>query len=335
MRCIYHLIVIFLLFIAPLLANNGKVINPITDICWECIFPIKVAGVNVTPESKDASHSNKKVCSCAGTPPKIGIPLSFWEPSYIVDVTRHPYRLIGMGGISVGKETLKNRGSVGTTNGSSTNTSFLYSHVYRYPILQILGIFTDFSCLSDEKEISIPFFSEFVPTWNDEKLSLILSPEAAFFSNEAAQLACISDCISTSISLPIDALFWCAGCEGSLYPFSGSVAHHVGAVQSSSLILQRAIALMHRSNLMKGFESDNFCNPTYMPLIKKSLYKTQLVFPIAQTSGECHPIGKSDVIWGSAKSFPVEGEDFAYLLWTKRQCCLDAVKPALKVGGGV
>jgi conjugal transfer pilus assembly protein TraU len=28
------------------------------------------------------------------------------------------------------------------------------------------------------------------------------------------------------------------------------------------------------------------------------------------------------VLWGSGKEFPYQGEDFGYLVWRKRSCCL-------------
>jgi conjugal transfer pilus assembly protein TraU len=77
---------------------------------------------------------------------------------------------------------------------------------------------------------------------------------------------------------------------------------------------------------------DEFCMAKPMPIIKKSLYKTQLAYPIPQTQGSCHALGQSDLMWGSGKTYPKGGEDFVYLIWTKRQCCLDAVKPAI-IGG--
>ena len=30
-------------------AQEGKFINPISDVCWECPFPITLSGVNITP----------------------------------------------------------------------------------------------------------------------------------------------------------------------------------------------------------------------------------------------------------------------------------------------
>ncbi|MCB1073690.1 MAG: TraU family protein, partial [Chlamydiia bacterium] len=63
-------------------------------------------------------------------------------------------------------------------------------------------------------------------------------------------------------------------------------------------------------------------------------YKTQLTYPIAQTKGPCNALGRSDVLWGGGKSFPYGGEDFVYLIWTKKHCCLDPYKIAKKVAAG-
>jgi conjugal transfer pilus assembly protein TraU len=36
----------------------------------------------------------------------------------------------------------------------------------------------------------------------------------------------------------------------------------------------------------------------------------------------CQNLGESSILWGSAKEFPIAGEDFAYLLFRKRNCCM-------------
>ncbi len=61
-------------------------INPLTDVCWECLFPITVSGVNVFPGEQDLSKHSTRVCTCPGVPPKAGIPLTYWEPLRMVDV---------------------------------------------------------------------------------------------------------------------------------------------------------------------------------------------------------------------------------------------------------
>lgn len=324
MKLFFSLSIILSLYGTRLSADN--IINPITDICWECLFPITLSGMNVTPSEKDFTNYHTRVCICPGMPPRIGVPLTFWEPTRLVDVTRHAYKLIGLGGLSIGSENIKNRGSVGISS-TGTQNSFYQVHWYVYPIFSLLEIFTDFLCV-EKGDLDLAYMSEFDPTWNDDSLLAILEPEAGLFANPLAQAACIADCIEASSSYANDHLFWCAGCEGSLYPLGGSVAHHVGGTQASALLVHRIIAKLHRLSLIKGFEKDNFCEAKPMPIIKKSLYKTQLVRPVPQTSGACQPLGKSDMIWGTGKSYPYGGEDFVYLIWTKKHCCLDALKAA-------
>ena len=195
--------------------------------------------------------------------------------------------------------------------------------MYTYPLLELIDLSIDLGNL-EKPEFTIPYMSELDPLWNDDQLALILNPEATLFATREAQLACVADCATASTMKPQDKLFWCAGCHGSLYPLSGSVAHHLGGIQASALLLNRIVAKMHRLGLQKGYEEEDFCAPKLMPIIKKSLYKSQIVYPVPQTSGPCQPLGRSSTFWGAGKSFPKGGEDFVYLLWSKRQCCLSA-----------
>lgn len=317
-----------------LTASEGRLMNPFTDVCWECVFPITVSGFNVTPGHKDPIKSHKRICTCSGVPPRVGIPLTFWEPLYLVDVTSHAYQLVGLGGVSVGKDTVKNRGTVAILGDGPAQTSVYHVHWYTFPIFSLLKLFTDFICV-EKGDLGLPYLSELDPLWYDDNLALISNPEAALFSSPLAQLSCIADCTLSSLNKPVDELFWCAGCEGSLYPLTGTVAHHVGSIQASYLLVQRLIAKLHRTFMLKGYDKGQFCEAQYMPILKKSLYKTHLVHPIPQTSGPCHALGKSDLLWGIGKSFPIKGEEFVYLIWSKKHCCLDSVQAAaaVQVGG--
>jgi conjugal transfer pilus assembly protein TraU len=318
-----------LILLCLFLQLYGDIINPITDVCWGCLFPMTFGGVNVTPSAQDFSSYSLPVCTCPGVPPKVGVPLTFWEPARMVDVTRRPYKLVGLGGIKLGSDSLKKRGSVSLIEETPSHTSFHHVHYYIYPILAILNYLTDLQCI-EAGELDVAYMSEFDPLWGDDSLQNIFNPEAALFSNPLSILTCIIDCTSSSLNKPLDKLFWCAGCQGSLYPFGGHVAHHSGPLQASSLLVHRTLAKLHRMGIVKGYEETDFCEAKAMPIIKKSLYKTQIVRPIPQTSGPCHALGKSDQLWGTGKTYPAGGEDdFVYLLWIKKQCCLDAVRPAL------
>ncbi|WP_204309856.1 TraU family protein, partial [Klebsiella michiganensis] len=67
-----------------------------------------------------------------------------------------------------------------------------------------------------------------------------------------AQVACAGDCIAGTAHLPLDPLFWCAGCQGSMYPLNGNVPSSIGHVQSSRLALSRFAYKMHREALAWG-----------------------------------------------------------------------------------
>ena len=44
---------------------TGKFVNPITDICWSCLFPISVGGLKIWPsERPDTDNPDLPVCLC-------------------------------------------------------------------------------------------------------------------------------------------------------------------------------------------------------------------------------------------------------------------------------
>ncbi|WP_411028686.1 TraU family protein, partial [Salmonella sp. s60093] len=88
--------------------------------------------------------------------------------------------------------------------------------------------------------------------WNDDELTMLLNPETFLFGNPVAQAACAGDCVLSSAGFGSNALFWCAGCQGSIDPFNGRVQAHVSHVQASSLLVQRMTAKLHREGLMWG-----------------------------------------------------------------------------------
>lgn len=304
---------------------TGKFVNPLTDICWKCLFPMTIGNVNVTGKGEDTPNTGSPLCFCPkpGIPvPVPGIKISFWEPVRLVDVTRTPYCLVNMGGIKIAGGNLKGAGSVSVKgNGHGLKRSFYQVHWYVYPVIYWLELLTDFVCL-EKAAFDVAYMTELDPLWNDDETSFILNPEAALFSNPVTQAACAGDCTAATSGFSVDSLFWCAGCQGSIYPFTGSVAHHVGGVQASLLLTTRMIAKLHREGLLWGYAGEaGLCGKYPMPIMKKSQYKVQMTFPIPSTD-RCDPLGRSEILWGAGKEFPYGGEDFGYLIWRKRRCCL-------------
>lgn len=299
----------------------GRFVNPISDICWSCIFPITIAGVSVM-KGEDTPNPKKPVCFCKD-PPRAGIPISFWEPVRLVDVTRTPYCMVNLGGITMGPNTgVRGRGSVGRGVEGGMKQSFYQVHWYIYPLIYWLELLTDFVCM-EKSQFDVAYLTELDPLWNDDETAFILNPEAALFGNVIAQAACAADCLMASAGFGQEALFWCVGCQGSMYPFTGSISAHSNGVQASLLLTARFIAKLHREGLAWGYIGlKGLCGKYPMPIIRKNQYKTQMTYPIPSTHDGCHPIGRTELIWGAGRQFPYKGEDFGYLIWRKRNCCL-------------
>jgi len=308
-------------------ACPGRFVNPMTDICWSCLFPISIGPVKVNAGGReDTSNPGQILCLCPKPPlpvPVPGIPIGFWEPVRLVDITRTPFCMVNMGGLQLGS-SMHQHGVHGARGEARTKNSFYQVHWYIYPVIYWLELLVDFLCL-EQQSFDVAYITELDPLWNEDELSFILNPEAILFGNPIAQAACAADCGATSAGFPLDALFWCGGCQGSLYPFTGNNSAHIGGVQASLLLTQRMIAKLHRELLLWGTSGkEALCQKYPMPLIKKTQYKTQMTFPRPTTRGPmaCNPLGRTEVIWGSGREFPYKGEDFGYLIWRKRNCCI-------------
>lgn len=328
--------------------TSGQHFNPFTEMCFSCLFPVRVAGVlkvsnfsdalhpfsmlsNGLGEKKPAGFWKNAFCNCN----VVGIKSSFWEPAMFVEVTPTPYKILLLGGKDFSnKFSVKIRG--GISQGDAGRTSFYHVHYIPFPILRILQVLPGMTCLKNNSDMipMVPWISEWDPTWRNPKLARLFSLEMYLHNNTISQNLCREDCKEANEGkLNNKDFWWCAGCLGSLYPLVGHVPHHIGGVQSSSLLVYRAIAKLHffRSILGfgTGFEEDNYCKQTRFRHLQKTFYKTQLAYPITdksqdQGTGEyCHPLGQGVEGWGSKKTFPYGGEDFSYLVWTKMQCCID------------
>lgn len=307
---------------------HGKFMNPVTDICWSCAFPMTIAGAKMsTMDQEDTSNPGRAVCTCSN-PPKVGLNVGYWEPVRLVDVTRTPYCLVALGGVELDPGIRAPRGGPEHSE-YQAHGSFYQVHWYTNPILYWLEVLLDFPCL-EQGSLDIAYLTEVDPLWNDDELTAIINPDAVLFGNPLAVAACAADCVAASAGFPLSSLFWCGGCQGNIYPLDGNVATHIGGVQASSLLVQRMAAKMHRQGLTwSGYGAEGSCGYFYQPIMDKSQYKFQMVYPVPQTTkiaGRCcQPFGRTTVLWGAGKEFPVKGEDFAYQVFRKRNCCASSL----------
>lgn len=309
---------------------SGKFPNPIDDICWSCSFPWTLGGMQTTPDpaAEDAnSAGGSVVCACKKeAPPRIGIRTSFWEPSRIGEVSRTPYCFQSLGGVAADVGVPAPRGTnKGVATGGTQGSSFYHVHWYMNPLIFWLEVSMDNKCL-EKGSFDVTYFTEIDPLWADSITNFILNPDVALFANPAASLACAADCAATTLGFGIDALWWCGGCQGSMFPLDGHVAAHVGGVQASALLLSRFTSKLHRQLLMwSGSGEEGLCSLYPNPIMKKTNYKHQMIYPTPWTQKVdgrcCTPYGRSSVVWGAGKEFPYGGEDFAYQIFRKRDCC--------------
>ena len=307
-------------------ACTGRFVNPIADVCWECIFPITIGPIAVGAVAgvADTPNPGSPFCFCGEPIPRIGLSLGMWEPARLIDVSRVPYCFPNLGGLTLDPGLPAGRGRGGSSAGDGAGSSVWHVHYYLYPLLSWIGALLDLGCL-EAGGLDIAWLSELDPTWWDDELSFLLNPEAVLFTGLPAQAACAADCIAASVGLPLDPLFWCAGCQGGMYPLTGNVGAHVGGVQASLLAAERLVYRLHRLLLAWGTSGpEALCGQVPMPIMRKSQYRWQMTQPVPATAPwlGCNPTGRSSVLWESLRELPVSGESFGYLLWRKRNCCL-------------
>lgn len=333
LRVVFFSISLYLISsVAPSFAETqtcyGKFVNPLTDICWSCLFPISIGPVEmINAGNPDTKNPPNPLCTCPGlrtSSPRSGITFGFWEPIRMVDVSLHPYCFVNLGGLSLSLGSSLKTGAINTSSKEPGNHHSLYQvHWYQYPLLYWMNILTDLNCV-EHGSFDVTYITELDPAWEDDELSFILNPEAVLFSKKATQLACAATARKVnSGQLPLDNLFWCAGSQGSIYPLSGTVQNHVSHVQATTLLTERITYKLQREGLLLATATDSLspsklCHPYLQPIMHASQYRYQMVNP---TPANCYPYGKSTAIWSAGKQFPVNGEDFGYVVWRKRNCC--------------
>ncbi|MEZ4579067.1 MAG: TraU family protein [Desulfobacterales bacterium] len=246
--------------------------------------------MNDTPDAPDLASS--PVCVCPLPAPffaRPGVPVSFWEPARFIEVVKDAFCFPSIGtGLTPLKPGFQNGGSAdgGTTQeGAST---FYQAHYAIYPVWTIMEAFVDFVCL-ESSGFDMAYMTEVDPTWNDDLFAQLIYPETLLFGNMPAQLSCIADSVSSNAGLPLSAMYWCLGSEGSTYPMSGSI-NDDNLVQAS---LTAASRLMYKMGRL-GSICDvglHYCTCIPTPIWVKHNYRFNLAKPV--TGFQCVPPGRS------------------------------------------
>lgn len=324
----YFISVIFLFYLPSTFASancSGHFVNPITDICWDCLFPISIGNIKVIPGSRpdtDNPSSPLEICKMPiGW--RVGLNIGYWEPVALTDITPTPYCMVNLGGFTL---NIGNSGRGGKDQRDpAASGSFYYAHWYKYPLIYWLQIIISEACMQ-KSEFDIAYLTELDPMWNDDELSFVINPEAVLFGNEIAQAACAIDALKAQTSLPEDKLFWCAGTQGGMYPLDGTVFDEKGAIQSAVLLSERMDFKMHREGLLWDSVGDSgsiidgpICHTYPTPIMPKSRYRYQMTNAVS-AAGDCYQFGHDVIDWEAGHNYPTEGNHFGFLIWQKRNC---------------
>lgn len=313
--------------------ENGDVLSGklISDVCWNCIFPIRVVGFDISGDGgyvpDDAASGGLCVCDGPGGVPSPGFTVGMWQPAYLIETTRTPGCAMSLNGTDLGfdKTALGTSGSgSGGDDAAESDTHFKHYHFYRFPLLAIMDMLTNFPCAYDgATTFDVVGMSEISdPIWYSDNLAFFANPEVAVVANPIAQMACIADSASVNAgAMPISSLFWCAGSWGSIYPFSGNEDSKHGIIHTMSNQGVKLLATNHRRGFMWGTVGNGaLCGGEIKPVFPKQQYKLNMFYPRPETS-KSHFIGASELRWGFAKYVPMSGEDQIVIASRWSDCC--------------
>ena len=310
---------------------NAKIIGGalLTDICWSCVFPIRIAGVNISggqgSDRIPTGAAKQRFCMCHDNQgvPRPGVVTSLWEPAYLVEYQRVP----GCSSVLNGMRLPFNRLFQGTERHEEEDVgdgqkTFRHYHFYSFPIMLMLDMWVPAHCNpGGYHDLDLMYLSELDPTWNNDMLAYFTNFEATLIANPAGMAACIPDAPAALMGHPIEQLWWCAGAWGTLYPLSGNVNGRSGILRTTSLMATKTIAALHRRGVMWGTMGEaNKCGGKVMPRFPKSQYRMTLMYPRPETHSS-HVIGEPIMKWGTNRTIPSVGEDPIYIIWRWIDCC--------------
>lgn len=303
---------------------SGKIINPVRDICWECVFPVKIgktARISKKGPLPDIETDAKSFCFCGnGLNVRTGINISFWQPVRTAEIVRHSGCSPLLNGIRLPMANAPEHISVHKKVNSTTrrHTRFYHVHWFVSPWLFIIEALLDQACL-EQASFDLAYVSELDPLWNDNLASFIIDPDAAMFANPAAVTACSGDCLQATLSTSNPALYWCSGCQGSLFPLTGWTGSSIKHASAWFLLSHRfAVKLARQGLLWSTHGRSGQCAPYLQPLLRKDAWRFQLLLP---HRSKCQPLGRSSAEVDSMKVHSPGGEDGAVLMFQKRDCC--------------
>ncbi len=305
--------------------------NLINQFCWSCTLPFNLMGIASNPP-EGANEDAACLCQDELGVPEVGFSVGYTSPEYLLEVTTTPWCSPVLGG-SMLQSDLTHLGTAGggMRSSSSTMATFHYN-LFANPVFKMLSMFIIPECDKEPGvvDLDLAYMSMVDITWYSDLLAMIFNADAVAFANPVAQALCMVDCAKIANGGDIEDQNWfCAGCEGNMYPFTGNISTDNNSIRSSALVVTRALASMHRRGLARTtYGEDAMCESVYSPMIPKPMYKVSMIWPKAEADGNngqcCHPLGDFWMNWGKGRKSPGGGKDnsFVYSIFKYNDCCV-------------
>lgn len=311
------LIFVFASLNAKALCTDLNPINAVTDVEWNCMFPMTIAGLVTMGGEEEQAPSTQEgpMCSCMENGSnQVGIPYGFWEPKTYIDVVQDAWCFPGTGFNMEGMESPFIRD--GSRQTSRAGMTFAQTHYILFPVLALLDMYYDLPCLKydDGSEFDILLVTEIIPTWNDDILAAMVYPETVLFANPASQLACMADAISSNFNRPINELYWCLGSWGTVFPLTGTITGS-DQLEAHAALAARTVFQMAKYGALKEYDSDG-CYQQYVKIWTKNRYKIQMIKPTKVS--QCFAFGRSALTWGVGANTL---DNHSYFMFRKVDCC--------------
>ena len=297
--------------------------NPVTDVPWNGIFPIRVSGIAVKQNrdipDTDEGNSGFPICSCTTSQETyLGLKASFYQLDTMAEVVRTPYCSPTAG---TAFSSLDN-GYHGGTNSMKTDSpkTFKQVHWVRFPVFDILGMLTVSACVRHDGGYDYLEFTELDPTHNKSTLAAILDPKVFLFASPPFDLVCaasrgIAMIPGEILTSAYNSLFWCA--FENVYSLTGD-KNNSADTESSAAIASKMLYKLSSTGMHMSL-TDNMCQPTSRPFWKKGDYRWALSKPVRMNK----PIimDTPGFLWDSNKNPAYREGNFLWLLFQKRICC--------------
>ena len=338
--------------LASLTAGNayavceGKMVNPITDVNWNYMIPVTVAGVKAGDGKNVLLHREPASLKCPHQAfPGVG--MTFFSPDLLIEVVSEPMCSVSLPKAKFSKMFDQNRGDNEQDSGDGGagdggdggDQAYKHVHSFNFAILSSLELFSTLAgCLDATAAVGdvtngmagglfgVKYLSEFDPTHANPLWSVVFAPETIIFAIPPVQLTCIPDTISASFGgQPLTPLFWCQGQRGVVYPFGGWASSGAGVTMDNIDVAEKELArgsrtLIYPSTIGPWAQ----CMTIPLGIITKSQYSFDPTFPVKRTSGKKIMYGELVENWSLGRPAntpdPRNGSDSAYVVWRARQC---------------